>query len=241
MWTAIFFAFFAYLFFIYSLPDILRMDFHDLKQKAEQHIAATEFSGEPKHEWIPLEEVSKDLIQAVISGEDSMFYEHCGVDIPAILIAMGENLRMQGRLLGASTISQQVSKNVFLSPEKTYSRKLKELFITRRLEKKFTKNEILEIYLNVAEFGPNIFGVSAAARYYFDKSATDINAAEGAFIAIMLPAPVRYHRLVFTNKTLSSRHRNKITRILKELKYKKIISNTDYYLYENYDYFDTEN
>ena len=105
------------------------------------------------------------------------------------------------------------------------------------MEDRFTKNEILEVYLNIAEFGPDIFGVHMASRYYFKKVPQRVNAAEGAFLALMLPSPKKYHYSVFRNKYLANRHKRKIQRILKDMLYKELISPQQYRDYSNYSYF----
>ncbi len=131
-----------------------------------------------------------------------------------------------------------MAKNVYLrSNIKSFHRKFTELFVTRELEQHLSKNEILELYLNVAEFGPDIYGVSHAANYYFGKNPADINAAEGAFLAIMLPSPRKYHYSIFQNQHLSQRHKKKLQRILADMLYKEYISPSQYRRYLNWDYF----
>jgi monofunctional biosynthetic peptidoglycan transglycosylase len=138
---------------------------------------------------------------------------------------------------GASTISQQVVKNLFLSNEKSINRKIREILITYKLEGQFSKNQILEIYLNIAELGPDIFGIQEAARYYFKKHPMKVNAAEGAFIALMLPSPRKFHFTIFENQNLSEKNQKKLRRVIGDLHSSDYISAQQYREYLNYNYF----
>jgi monofunctional biosynthetic peptidoglycan transglycosylase len=169
-------------------------------------------------------------------SEDSGFFEHDGIDIDAILNSVAVNLKHRKYELGASTISQQVVKNLFLGSEKKVFRKIKEILITEKLEKRLSKNEILEIYLNMVEFGPDIFGVNAASQHYFGRPPKDINAPEGAFIALMLPSPRRYHYAIFENRNLSPARRKKIRRILGDMLANDFISSRQYQEYSHYNF-----
>ena len=155
----------------------------------------------------------------------------------ALVNSFAENLKRREFAFGGSTISQQVVKNIFLDNKKSIIRKIRELVVTRRLEKRFSKNLILELYLNIAEFGPDIFGVNAASHYYFKKSPSRINAAEGAFMALMLPSPRKNHYRLFQNRNLSERWRRKLQRILKDMRYNDFITEKQYRYYINYPYF----
>lgn len=138
---------------------------------------------------VPLEQVSEPLIQAVLAAEDRKFYEHNGIDITRIGAAMVVNLR-RGRIVqGASTITQQVVRGAALDRQKTYSRKLREAWLSHRLEEKFGKTAILQAYLNHIYFGEGNYGVQAAALGYFGKPASEINAAEGATLASLINRP----------------------------------------------------
>jgi monofunctional biosynthetic peptidoglycan transglycosylase len=129
---------------------------------------------------------------AVIASEDQLYPDHDGFDLKAIKVAMKYNKRHPNKVRGASTISQQVAKNVFLWQGGGFLRKGIEVFFTFSIEGLWTKRTILERYLNVAEMGPGIFGVQAAAKKYFNKDAKDLTAAEAAQIAACLPNPKRY-------------------------------------------------
>lgn len=151
--------------------------------------------GEKKHitqRWVPISAVSPMLIKAVLIGEDDKFYQHEGFDYEALEQAFEKNMK-QGRFAaGASTISQQLTKNLFLSPEKSLTRKAKEAILTWRMENTLSKRRILELYVNVAEWGDGIFGVEAASRHYFHKSASALTSMEAARLAAVLPNPIRF-------------------------------------------------
>lgn len=152
-------------------------------------------NGEKKtitQRWVPLSRVSPMLIKAVLIGEDDKFYQHEGFDYEALEQAFEKNLK-QGRFAaGASTISQQLTKNMFLSPEKSLTRKAKEAILTWRMENTLSKRRILELYVNVAEWGDGIFGIEAASRHYFHKSASALTSMEAARLASVLPNPIRF-------------------------------------------------
>jgi monofunctional biosynthetic peptidoglycan transglycosylase len=149
-------------------------------------------------DYVSYDDMGSNIKLAVIGSEDQQFPDHDGFDIKAIKLAMKYNKRHPNKVRGASTISQQVAKNVFLWQGGGFLRKGIEVFFTFSIESLWTKRTILERYLNVAEMGPGIFGVQAAARKYFNKDAKDLTAAEAAQIAACLPNPKR-----FTVKPLS--------------------------------------
>jgi len=140
---------------------------------------------------IPLEQVPKPVIQAFLAAEDDAFYEHSGVDYVSIVRAAWSNLRGD-RLQGASTITQQTVKQLLLSPERTYTRKVRELILARRLEQRFSKDEILFLYLNEIYFGSGAYGIAEAARTYFAKEVSELTVAEAALLAGMPKAPGRF-------------------------------------------------
>ena len=141
---------------------------------------------------IPLDEFPDHLIKATLATEDRRFYEHFGIDIPGLLRAMVTNARAGGVVQGGSSITQQLAKNLFLSNERTIERKVKEAFLAMWLEVRLPKNEILKLYLDRAYLGGGTFGVDAAAQYYFNKSARDVNLAEAAMLAGLFKAPSRF-------------------------------------------------
>lgn len=143
-----------------------------------------------RHEWVDFERISPHAAVAVIAAEDQRFAWHAGFDIDSIRQAMEENER-GGRLRGASTISQQVAKNLFLWPGRSYLRKGLEAWFTVLIELIWPKKRILEVYLNVAEFGRGVYGVEAAAQTYFGRSAAKLTRHEAALLAAVLPNPKR--------------------------------------------------
>jgi monofunctional glycosyltransferase len=147
--------------------------------------------GLDKH-WVSLDEVDPSLPNAVIAAEDQRFCEHHGFDFRAMQAALRANARRPGRLRGGSTISQQTAKNVFLWPGRDYLRKGLEAYFTVLIETLWGKRRIMETYLNVAEWGPGLYGAEAAARRYFDEPASDIDAGEAARLAAILPSPLKW-------------------------------------------------
>ena len=141
---------------------------------------------------VPLEEIPDHLIKATIATEDRRFYEHFGVDFIGTARALFENARANEVVQGGSTITQQLAKNLFLSSERSITRKLKEVFLAFLLESRFTKRQILKLYLDRAYLGGGAFGVEAASQFYFGKSVRDINLAEAALIAGLFKAPSRF-------------------------------------------------
>ena len=142
---------------------------------------------------IPLSEVPELVIHAFLAAEDDTFYEHSGIDYLSIVRAAWANLRAGGETRqGASTITQQMVKQLLLSPERTYRRKIRELILARRIEERFSKEEILFLYLNQIYFGSGAYGVSEAAYTYFGKKVADLDAAEAALLAGLPKAPSRY-------------------------------------------------
>jgi monofunctional glycosyltransferase len=142
--------------------------------------------------WVPLSKISPYLIKAVLIGEDDKFWKHEGFDYEAIQKAVEKNLQRGKFKFGGSTISQQLAKNLYLSPEKSLWRKMKEAVLTQQLERSLSKRRILELYLNVAEWGDGIFGAEAAARHYFGKRSADLSGPEAARLAAVLPNPRKY-------------------------------------------------
>lgn len=142
--------------------------------------------------WVRMSQISPNVIKAVLIGEDDKFWNHDGFDVKGMEQALEKTLT-KGKVAGGSTISQQLSKNLYLSPSKNPVRKIKEAIITWRIEKTLSKRRILEIYLNVAEWGDGIFGIEAAARHYYHKSAKNLSGLEAARLAAVLPNPIKYN------------------------------------------------
>ncbi|MEZ0343430.1 MAG: monofunctional biosynthetic peptidoglycan transglycosylase [Caldimicrobium sp.] len=148
-----------------------------------------------KQSWVPLKRISPYLIKAVLIAEDDKFYRHSGFDLEAIQKALEKNLKEGKIKYGGSTITQQTAKNLFLSPSKNPIRKIQEAILAYRLEKTLSKRRILEIYLNIAEWGPGIFGIEAASRFYYHKPASTLTPWEVARLAAVLPNPLKYNPL----------------------------------------------
>jgi len=147
-----------------------------------------------RQQWVPYERISVNLKRAVVAAEDARFLDHEGFDWEMIQKALARN-EQRGRVVaGASTISQQLAKNLFLSTERSWLRKGQEALITWMLEDQLSKRRILELYLNVAEWGDGVFGAEAAARYHFGVPASALNAEQAAWLAVTLPTPHRYQR-----------------------------------------------
>ncbi len=143
--------------------------------------------------WVPYERISPHLKRAVVAAEDMEFFSHHGFSSAELRDALGRALRRFEAPRGASTITQQLAKNLWLSPSRDPLRKLKEAILTRQLERHLGKRRILELYLNVVELGPGIYGAEAAARYYFGKAAADLTEHEAAQLAASLPRPSTWH------------------------------------------------
>jgi len=141
--------------------------------------------------WVPLSSVPDYLITAVLIGEDDAFYQHEGYDLNQIKESFIRDWEKKGFVRGGSTITQQLVKNLYLSTSKTPLRKIKEFFIARRLEEELTKRRILEIYLNVIEWGDGIYGVEASSFFYFNKPAAALNVQEAVLLAAVIPNPHR--------------------------------------------------
>ena len=139
--------------------------------------------------WLRLADVSPHLVRAVLVAEDIGFYSHSGFAWAELRLVAGETMRGEAPLRGASTITQQLAKNLWLSPQRSVWRKVKEAALTVELEHSLSKRRILELYLNVVTFGPGVFGVEAAARRYFDKPALFLTEHEGAMLAAGLSRP----------------------------------------------------
>jgi monofunctional glycosyltransferase len=143
--------------------------------------------------WVPAAHHPQTLRDAVIAAEDQKFYTHYGFDFEAIAKALEHNEKNKKKVRGASTITQQVAKNLFLWPSRSYLRKGLEVTFTVLLELMLPKDRILEIYLNIAEFGPGVYGAEAAARKFFDRSAQELSPAQSARLAAVLPNPRKWH------------------------------------------------
>lgn len=170
---------------VMTLPDVGYL----VEENPGETALMEERGGERIQHWVPLSEISPHLVRAVLMGEDAGFYAHGGFDFHEIREALVRNWE-EGRIVrGGSTITQQLAKNLFLSTDRTLWRKLEEAILTYRLESTLSKRRILEIYLNVIEWGDGVYGAEAGARELFAKSASRLNPAEAATLAAMIPNP----------------------------------------------------
>jgi monofunctional biosynthetic peptidoglycan transglycosylase len=183
------------------------------------------FTVGPKNRyWTPSGSIPPEMKWAVILAEDANFYKHEGIDVKAIKNAIKYDLEKKSFARGASTITQQVAKNLFLSREKTISRKIKEIVLAKRMEEELTKGRIIELYLNVVELGPMVYGIGHGARYYFGKPASALTPRECAFLAAMLPGPrVAYNPYKNLGKVLK-----RSDMILRLLRGKGVLSDDEY-------------
>lgn len=149
--------------------------------------------GPRNHWWTPSADIPSEMEWAVIVAEDANFYRHEGIDVRAIKNAIKYDLEKKHFARGASTITQQTAKNLFLTREKTVTRKIEEIYLAKRMEQELTKGRILELYLNIIELGPMVYGIGHGAHYYFDKPASALTPRECAFLAAMLPGPQKVY------------------------------------------------
>jgi monofunctional biosynthetic peptidoglycan transglycosylase len=180
--------------FVFSVADVLVVRWRPVRHTHLMHIRQDQFAGDKsfkqEYAWVDYGAISPHLVHAVITSEDSRFFQHHGFDWLEIQLAIKENKRRQ-RPRGASTITQQVAKNVFLWPAHSWLRKGLEVYYTVLIECLWSKERIMEVYLNVAEMGKGIYGAEAAAQHYFKKSASRLTARQAALIASCLPNPLR--------------------------------------------------
>jgi monofunctional biosynthetic peptidoglycan transglycosylase len=176
--------------------------------------------------WTSSENIPPEMKWAVIVAEDARFYKHDGIDVAAIKNAVRYDLEKKSFARGASTITQQVAKNLFLTRDKSISRKIEEIILALRMEQKLTKGRIIELYLNVIELGPMVYGIGHGALFYFDKPASDLTPRECAFLAAMLPGPqVTYNPYRHLSRVLK-----RSDMILRQLRDKGVLSEAEYRL-----------
>jgi monofunctional biosynthetic peptidoglycan transglycosylase len=177
--------------------QVLVLRYHNPRSTAWMRMRLRHARAEGKalviqHEWIPLSQIPHSMQSAVIAAEDEKFYEHHGFDWEALRKAYNKNEKLRRIKRGGSTISQQLAKNLFLSPGRSYIRKAREAWITLTMEWLLPKDRILELYLNLVEFGPGVFGVEAASQFHFGISARQLSVNQACRLASILPAPLRY-------------------------------------------------
>jgi monofunctional biosynthetic peptidoglycan transglycosylase len=179
-------------------PDVSALKRNNPKKTAFMEYREKQWQEEGKRKklqqrWVYLPQISPDAIKAVIIAEDDKFWKHEGFDFQAMQKALEKDIKKKTFKAGGSTISQQLVKNLYLSPSKNPVRKLKEAILTWRIEQKLSKKRIIELYLNVAEWGDGLFGIELAAQHYFGKPASALTAREGAKLAAVLPNPLKFN------------------------------------------------
>lgn len=177
----------------------------------------------PPAGYTPLSQISLRAQWAVLVSEDWAFYQHKGYDDKQIKDAIGQSIEAGKLKRGASTITQQVVRNIYLTKRKTITRKVRELWMATKIEKTLGKKKILELYFNIAEWGEGIYGINRAARTYFNKSPAELTAKEGAFLAMLLPSPKKY-AISFRQKALTPYARKTIRSILGKMVQAKILT-----------------
>lgn len=187
-----------------------------IRRAREAEAAGKKF--QPRWIWTPLDRIAPTLQNAVIAAEDSTFYRHRGVEWGLTRAAFLESWSTGRRDRGASTLTQQIARNLYLSPEKTYLRKAREIVLAQRLEQSLNKDRLLEIYLNIAEWGDGIFGAEAAARAYFGKPAASLTWDEAIALTAVLPSP-RRHRPTDTGRWATSRKAWVLQRLITTRRY----------------------
>ena len=181
-----------------TIPDVRRLATSNPKTTAFMELRARESERDGKpfqfdQRWVPYSRISPNLKRAVLAAEDSAFWQHEGIDVEQIRVAVQQAMDKGSVPRGASTLTQQLAKNLYLSPSRDPLRKLRELIITRRLEAALTKQRIFEIYLNVVEWGDGVWGAEAAARHYFGVPASALSRQQAALLAGALINPRRYN------------------------------------------------
>jgi monofunctional glycosyltransferase len=177
-----------------SLQD-LRKENPGVTALMEQRITEADAAGKKfsiQQVWVPISKISPHLVHAVITSEDGTFYEHAGIDWYELDQSIEKNLEKGKPARGGSTITQQLSKNLYFSTSKSYGRKVKELIVALRMERQLSKKRILEIYLNIIEWGDGVFGAEAASRKYFGKPASMLSREEAARMAAVIPSPLKH-------------------------------------------------
>lgn len=181
-----------------TMPDVKAMkkqfpEKTSLMAHREAEYARKNERVKPSYRPIPLRLISPHLRHAVVASEDANFYGHKGFDFDGIQEALEKNMEKGKPVRGGSTITQQLAKNLYLTPKKSYVRKIREAAITKRIEETLSKDRILELYLNVAEWGRGIYGCEAASRRWFSKSCAELSPREAALLAAALPAPRKFN------------------------------------------------
>ncbi len=224
LWSLVLFLLiilFFFSLFIYYARDLPRPEKFTERIVAEStkiydrtgEVLLYELYGEEKREFIKLENVSNYLINAIVATEDANFYQHRGIDLKGIARAFYQNISEGKTVSGGSTITQQLIRTTFLTPDQTIERKIKEIILAIEIERRYSKDEIMEWYLNQIPLGPNIYGIETASQHYFDKSSANLSLPEAAVLAALIQAPSYLSR---NKDVLLSRKNTVINRLLIE-------------------------
>ena len=213
--------------YYFIFPDVSKLKKENPKKTSFMEYREEEWQKkgkriEIKQTWIPFSRISPYLVKAVLIAEDDKFWKHEGFDFEAIEKAVEKDIKQKKFKFGGSTISQQLAKNLYLSPSKNPIRKIKEAILTWRIEKTLSKKRILELYLNVAEWGEGIFGIGAASFHYYGKPASELSPEEAARLASVLPNPRKY------NPTGTSRYVANRSKIIYNIMVKRGIVEPEY-------------
>ena len=189
-----------------ALPLYARFALPDVSELATVNPTTSTFMahslGEPLQQWVAYDRIPEVMKRGVLVAEDPRFFEHSGIDWRVVWLSMLRNIKKQRIELGASSVTMQLAKNLYLSPRRSVVRKFDQLLIAFKLERALSKERILELYLNLAEWGPRVYGVGMAARYYFSKPVDQLTTREAAYLAAILPNPKlvrsRYYQTKFT-------------------------------------------
>jgi monofunctional biosynthetic peptidoglycan transglycosylase len=216
-------------FFRSEFPDVsqLKSQFPRVQYQGPKKPPLVTLQKSPPPGWVSLGEVSRAAIGAIVVSEDSLFYRHEGYDPQQMKAAFEEAVEEGHFTRGASTITQQVIKNVFLTRDRSLWRKIKELILAMRIENRVGKRKILETYFNIAEWGEGVFGIRQAAHKYFGKSPGQLTAREGAFLAMLLPSPKRYSQS-FRNRALTAYAQKTVQSILLKMRQGGTLSEEEY-------------
>lgn len=188
---------FLFFYYTYNLPRPEKFTENPFIQSTKIYdrtgkVLLYDIYGEEKREIVPFDSISENIKHAVLASEDARFYRHGGIDLISIVRSVLVDLKLQSTKQGASTITQQLIRSVYLTRQKTLERKIREIVLSIELERRYSKDQIFDWYLNKVPFGENAYGVEAASQTYFNKPASDISIAEGALLAALLPAPSYY-------------------------------------------------
>jgi monofunctional biosynthetic peptidoglycan transglycosylase len=212
--------------YMYFSHDVEKLNSSYLHATIQDTSISFKFQKDKPQKWVSFKEISDYAKWAIVLSEDWGFYQHQGIDIEQMKLAFNDMVEVK-RFRGASTITQQMVKNVFLYEDKTVWRKIHEIILAQKVEQVLTKNKILEVYLNVIEFGPGIFGIRNASYHYFQKHPSALNPRESAFLAMLLPSPKKYY-ISYKNKKLTKFARKRITAILIKMRMGKVLTPAQY-------------